>query len=85
MSESAGTRVDVAYAAIVCEGGFTLGIAQRDSPGYTPTNYDAVETYEAASAWADEANRRLGLTPAQAAEIVASSMGAQNRRDRDRN
>lgn len=66
-----GTRAAV---AIVDDNGYSIGYADLDVPGYTPTTY-SYETYEAASAAAADINAlAFDLTPERALEIVASSM-----------
>lgn len=65
-----------AYVAVIKGDAFTLGIATRNAPGYHLTDYPTVPTYRDAADWAHEANARLGLTDADAVEIVASSMHA---------
>ena len=66
-----------AYAAVCLdEGGFGLGIAELDQPGFTPIpgGIFKADSYEAASDTAAGMNKHIGLEPWAAVKIVASSM-----------
>lgn len=72
--------------------GFRVSIAIENDQGHYPTGDDSFltgdgrarmpwfwgMTYEEACARADVMNARMGLTPLQAAEIVASTMGGRS-------
>ncbi|WP_336794177.1 hypothetical protein [Gordonia malaquae] len=60
------------------DGTYKVVVSTRNVPGYAPWN-SGWPTAEAARAYADEHNAKLGLTPDQAREIIASSMAAQRR------
>lgn len=68
---------DVAYTAIVDSSGYSLGIAEWNIPGYTPTN-EFFPTYKAAIDEANRRNQELGLDYLHALVIVTSSQRAQN-------
>ncbi len=75
MAARSNPQVDVAYTAVMAKGGgWTIGIAKRNEPGYYATNYQAVETYLQACRWADKANESMGLSKEEAGRIVASSL-----------
>lgn len=76
----------LAFAPIVDAGGFSVGLAEESSPGYLPQrHHGAFPSWEAARAKASELNRSMfRLSDEDAAMIVASSMGAQNERNRRR-
>jgi len=72
-----------AFTAVVTATGHAIGLAERDVPGYTPVQVEGeFERYDQAKERADELNRQLGLDRKEAWFIVASSMGAQNRREK---
>jgi hypothetical protein len=60
-----------------------LGVAIEDEPGYlqVPVYWCHADSWTEMEAHAAELNRELGHTDEAAAIIIASSMGAQNRRD----
>lgn len=62
-----------AAVPIVTDTGYSIGYADLNVGGYTPTTY-TYDTYEGARAAARLWNERAGLTPQEAAEIVASTM-----------
>lgn len=72
---------EIAYTVVLDpQGKWRLGIAERNSPGYYPVKEesDAGGTFknrEEGQGIADDYNKRLGLTPLQAMEIVLSSLG----------
>lgn len=69
-----------AWVAVIRNEGYELGLADRGVPGYSPMR-DPIrfDTYEQASEAARTQNRSMGLTDAEALEIVVSSMVAQRR------
>lgn len=73
-------RHNVAIVAVSGEAkGFTLGIAERDKPGYSPINsyHYLVDTYSEAADEADRLNDVLfGIGEEVAVDIIASSMRA---------
>lgn len=62
-----------AAVAVVTEDGYGVGLADRDIPGYTPTNYTPA-TYEEAKLIAQGINEASGLTDVEAGDIVLSSL-----------
>ena len=70
--------IELAWAAIITPGGvYTLGVAEAGVRGYLPlTDPPTFDSYAEASAEAMVRNRARGLTPLEAAKIVASSMNA---------
>lgn len=69
----------LAYAAVLDRGVFSIGLAQQNQPGYWPTpQHGQFRTYNEAAARAHELNQARGLSAEQAALIVASSMRAQH-------
>lgn len=67
------TEQSMAAVAVVAEGGYMVGLADRGIAGYTPTTY-TFDTYEEARACADNINTSLGLTPQEVGEIVLTTM-----------
>lgn len=68
-----------AYTAIVTRTGFSLGVAERGTAGYSLLREPpAFATYEEAMAEASRRNQAVGLTDAEAFEIVADTMRRQN-------
>ena len=68
-----------AWVAVIDSEGYTLGGAFRDEPGYSPMREpEYFDTWERANIEADLRNEAMGITDAEALEIVASSMRAQN-------
>lgn len=66
---------DLAYVAVISEEGYGLGVAVRDQAGYHPLREPLTfETYDEANTAARTMNERLGLSPREADEIIASSM-----------
>ena len=63
------------FAAPEADGTFTVGIAERDTPGWV-AHSKGWATLEAAQAEAAAGNADLGLTVDEAADIRASSMRA---------
>ena len=63
----------LAWTAIVDERGYSVGIAEFGTRGYSPTTF-RFPTYDAAKDFADEENRRMGLSPIEAAVIVCDTM-----------
>lgn len=63
-----------AYTAVVTPKGFFLGRADFGERGYTPLKVAGYSSYEAAHEAAAEINKKLGLTPLEAAIIVADTM-----------
>jgi hypothetical protein len=53
---------------------YILGIAVEGENGYHETDWPGVATYDEASDWAAEMNKRLGLSPERAVQIIASTM-----------
>lgn len=66
-------RRDKAFTAIVRDHDFTIGCAKQGLPGYTPTE-ESYSSYAAATDRADDLNAVLGITPREAAIIIASTM-----------
>lgn len=62
-----------AAVAIVADGGYSIGYAEENVPGYSPTTYNYATYREAVSA-AAIMNERLGLSKQRAMDIVTSSM-----------
>ena len=74
-----------AFTAVVTGEGYGIGLTERDNPGYVPVRDEGpFESYEAAKTRADHMNERLGLAPVEAWKIVASSMGAQRKKELSR-
>jgi len=59
-----------------------LGIAVADKPGYFPISgdYAHADSYEVMMDHADDLNRQRGITRAQSAIIIASTMGGRGAR-----
>lgn len=73
----------LAYAAVLDRGAFSIGLAQKDQPGYWPTpQHGQFRTYNEAAARAHVLNEARGLSAEEAALIVASSMRAQHGKPR---
>lgn len=73
---------DRAYVAIVGQP-YTIGVAVRNEAGYNPlVEPPAFETYEEAKAEADARNEVMGVSRADAIQIIGSSMAAQRRSGR---
>lgn len=78
----------VAYTAVIEDGKYKLGIAAEGEAGYYRID-DASDagapfaTHEEAVACAEVYNERLGLTKLEASRIVLSSIGEQNKEDRE--
>lgn len=75
----------MAFAVVIDRdrGGFTLGVAKEGEKGYHPYTRAACHpTFDAAQQVADQQNQLLGLTPKDAALIVASTMGGFGKRKR---
>ena len=68
------TTHNIAATAVIHDGAYILGIAERDVAGYSPTTYGPYATYDEASDHARLINERLGLEPQEALEIVLSTM-----------
>lgn len=78
----------VAYTAVIEDGKYKLGIAAQGESGYyrVDDTSDAgapFATHEEAVACAEVYNERLGLTKLEASRIVLSSIGEQNKEDRE--
>jgi hypothetical protein len=68
-------RGRVAYIAVPKGDGYSLGLCEEHSPGYCPvTNHTPVKTYEEAAAEAFRRNVGLGLSVAEVAKILVSTM-----------
>lgn len=66
-----------AWVAVVDESGFSLGLAEEGTKGYSPMKEDqkiTFPTYDAASEEAEARNGLLGLSNDDAAKIVFSTM-----------
>lgn len=65
-----------AYTAVVEAGNphYIIGRADFGTRGYTPMRHHHFKTYEEAQKFATEVNEREGLTPIEAAIIVAETM-----------
>lgn len=65
-----------AYTAVVVEGGFGIGLAERGLPGYEPMpKFGVFQTYEAAMGRANTLNREIfNNEPEEVVEVVLSSM-----------
>lgn len=79
----------VAYTAVIEDGKYKLGIAAEGEAGYyriddTSDAGAPFETHAEAVACAETYNERLGLTKLEASRIVLSSIGEQNKEDRER-
>lgn len=74
------------FAYFICEsirnadGNFIPCIAVENEAGYHKTDWEYGKDKSLANEAIDSCNKGLGLTPERAAEIVASSMGAQRRK-----
>lgn len=66
----------VAFTAVTKDGGFALGLAEKDEPGYwdVPGTFLAFASHDEASQAADKLNERIDLDAEQAFAIVSSSM-----------
>lgn len=64
----------IAFTALAATG--TLGIAVENEPGYyaVPDYWHQDPNYDSLSAYADELNAAIGLSPPAASDIVVSSM-----------
>jgi hypothetical protein len=72
-----------AFVAVLMGRAFGIGLAQENERGYYPqVGFGSFDTYEAASAKAQELNALLGLSADDAAMIVCSSMRKQNQEKR---
>lgn len=66
---------DRAFVAVIDSRGFQLGVAIKGRHGYQRyRNSPSFDSFEDAQKEADARNEKLGLTPAEAYEIVISSM-----------
>lgn len=63
-------------------GQFAVLKVTRDQPGYEVTDIPCGTTIEEAEESVRDTNARIGVTPQEAAEIIGSSMKAQNQRSR---
>ena len=71
--------IDQVYVAVITDNGASIGIAQQDIRGYfTLDNMPEFWTYREAQEYAEELNTKLGVTPLEAWQIVASSMRASS-------
>jgi len=74
----AGAFAGKTYAfTAVCgaEGGYRLGVAVKDEPGYCPIGGKDFADFLEAQRWASGLNEHIGLTDYAATLIVASTMG----------
>jgi len=69
-----------AYAPVLDEYGWALGVAVEDEQGYHPITGKSFLTRDAAQSYADGLNAHIGLTLARAENIVISSMRRSIRR-----
>ncbi len=79
----------VAYTAVIEDGKYKLGIAAQGEAGYyriddTSDAGAPFATYDEAKACADTYNEGLGLNKLEASQIVLSSIGEQNKEERER-
>lgn len=79
----------VAYTAVIEDGKYKLGIAAQGEAGYyriddTSDAGAPFATYDEAKACADTYNEGLGLNKLEASQIVFSSIGEQNKEERER-
>lgn len=77
MTEQVIEKGALAWTAIVDKDGFTLGVAEYGTAGYSPVSNDRFPTYEAASAEAHRRNTEMGLSDDQAFRIIADTMRRQ--------
>jgi hypothetical protein len=63
-----------AFVAVVADGGWQLGVAVQDEPGYIAVKGKSFVDHDEAKQWADSLNKHVGLTADAAIEIVCSSM-----------
>ena len=66
--------IQFAFSPTIGDDGCGIGRADRDVRGYTPVMGVIFKTWSEAYDHADKLNRALGLTNAEAVQIVASSM-----------
>jgi hypothetical protein len=69
-----GSDSAMAYVAVTTEDGYTIGVADAHRRGYYNISYPVVATYAEAHVWAEDLNREMGITPAEATDIVTASM-----------
>jgi hypothetical protein len=74
----AGTFLDKKYAYVVvwCDGGWRLGIAVANEPGYNPVA-KIFDKEADAREWAKGLNQHIGLSEDDAIAIIASTMGGR--------
>lgn len=72
-----------AFTAVVTPRGSMLGRADENIAGYTPLPFlGCFNDHREAQKQADKFNLALGLTPLEAEDIIASTMRAQNMKNR---
>lgn len=69
---------DYAFVKVIEEGGWKLGVAVKNEPGYHPFKH-VFKTEAEAKEWADGLNTHIGLTERRATEIVCSTMFGSRR------
>tara|TARA_Y100000310_G_scaffold319113_1_gene373987 strand:- start:234 stop:437 length:204 start_codon:yes stop_codon:yes gene_type:complete len=62
-----------AWTAVITRQGFSIGLAEEGTKGYSPTEF-RFATYEKAQAHADKLNKGTGLSTEEAFNIVADTM-----------
>lgn len=64
-----------AVTALLADGGWIIGLATENEPGYSPLTYGPYDSEEEALKLADHINKHVyGLTPKRALMVVMSSM-----------
>lgn len=63
-----------AFAAVVAQGGWQLGVAVENEPGYAPIDGKSFAQQAEAKQWADGLNRHIGLSDEDAMNIIITTM-----------
>jgi len=69
-----------AFVAVTGDGGWQLGVAVADQPGYNPIAGKTFATESEAKQWADGLNTHVGRDAEAVMRIVSSTMRGQSRR-----
>jgi len=66
-----------AFTAVVAKGGWQLGVAVANEPGYNPIPGKTFKDQAEAKHWAEGLNKHIGRDPDTVMAIVCSSMGGR--------
>jgi hypothetical protein len=66
-----------AFVAVIGGGGWQLGVAVANEPGYNPIPGKTFKTQAEAKEWADGLNKHIGRDADTVMAIVCSSMGGR--------